>query len=437
MPARNSGKPAIKDFRDPSRLWPMPCPVLGVTGEVWSGKTTWLLSIDPTSCTYYDLELSAVSYADQLPGIDYVNVHEKMSAKYGVGWPPEALWEWWSQDVIERFERNRNRVCAIDPAESLEDALVRHIEKHPGKYGLTSAKIERFSGLMWGIMKSTWERLLASMAASTSCQCLAFAVHLKQEYGSDNKPIKGKKAPKGKDTLAKLASLFLRLERPIVNGEQQDIPNARVLKDRFSKMTVKNGQIDMKRILPPYIKQCTPEKIREYMRLPWGSQGNKAPDDGKVPVEELSAADQMELQRVTAETQREAAQARADAAKSELRLERARQEIRKENLAPPPPDANGDWRTETMPQLINRALRNRDELIQLGVLTPQTWMQSLRKRGVNQCREMDRDTLIEFIAALGHRIDTAHMEAEFLDPGNEDEALTDHPGHPSNYGNST
>jgi hypothetical protein len=85
----------------------------------------------------------------------------------------------------------------------------------------------------------------------------------------------GKREPKGKETLAKLATLYLKLDRNPVNSVIPDMPFATTViedgtnKNRLCDLTIQpDGSVKTTPLIPVAFDKCTPHRIREFIRNP-------------------------------------------------------------------------------------------------------------------------------------------------------------------------
>lgn len=308
--ASQTQKPSKKPVQQ-SRVWPIECPVILVTGPIFSGKTMFGISIDENTLDY-DFERSAVTYhSDPLTTFDFVDVPVEMESRYPDGHKPFQLWKWFKSDVKERSSSKKYRVIFLDNASPLEDALEAYVVAHPTEFNLSSKQLQYAPSLKWGAMKSAWAQVLAHLSAK--CECLVISMHLRSVFDkANNKPSK-KKEPKGKETIMQLASLALWFDRPLIDGVPQRKPNAKVIKDRLSVFKRIDGELVPLAVLPPNIKECTPNKIRAYMKSPFGTHA-------KVLDEERTAAEKPLTEEERIELETEAALAKADAARAEGEL---------------------------------------------------------------------------------------------------------------------
>jgi hypothetical protein len=316
-------------------LWcGIPIPVIGVTGEKWSGKTLFVSSIDPEHTLMLDLEDSSASY-NSIPFDKRLSLYEQMLSKFGrVPTPLECFI--WFRETIEGIKPGQFRILSVDPITDIEQGMVDWVYSNPQHFGHSKAQYDKAAGIMWGDVKSYWKMLLGIVA--TKVETFAFTAHMGAVW-KGNSPIEGKRKAKGKETLFELASLYLQLERPLDEaGKQPDKPSARVLKSRLAISQFVDGEIVHKPILPPYLKVATPKSIREYIRNP--------PDYAKLkksevaPPEQMTEDDRLLIKAGIAENERAAAEANLSrleqmkrAAEEQARMKRERDAAQEANAA--------------------------------------------------------------------------------------------------------
>jgi len=284
------------------KIWKQPIEVLGLTGDWESGKTLFGLTIDPKKTLIYDVEKSAKTYESL--GFKRIDVpKEMMLYKKGAEYTPTDLFLWWSNHFHE-VTPMKYSVIMLDPVSEIENGLVEYVRSHPEKFGKTAAQYVKMSGLMWGDVKDLWKRVLADL--SSRCETFVFTSHLTSIWQND-RPLRGQKKPKGKETLMELATLYLWLERKwIENGREikSDIPRARVIKSRLSSFIHNNSKIQVVPTLPPTIPGATPQKIKEYMAKP-PDYKHLTSAEQYVPDSEITDDDRLEMQLAIAEAKRD------------------------------------------------------------------------------------------------------------------------------------
>lgn len=276
--------------------------VLGVSGEFSSGKTLFVCTIDPANTCLYDFEESASSYTS-LGFKDRINVPEEMLKRYPKGHTGIQLWEWWIEHV-RNLPAGKFTVIACDHIGELEDGLTDWVEAHPEAFGRTAKQYEKASGLLWKDMKQTWTTVLLSVA--NRCETFAFTSHFRNVY--KNGVPTGRKEPAGKETLLKLTSLYLLLERkPDQQGNIPEAPAAVVKKHRLCAAVMVDGEPKIQQLIPPRLPVATPAAIRKYIANPpnWA----KLKKDERLQPEVLTEQEKAENAMILAQLEKEKAEA--------------------------------------------------------------------------------------------------------------------------------
>lgn len=288
-------------------LWPKnrKIEIIGLTGEYASGKTLFGLTIDPARTIVYDTEKSSGSYEGL--GFARVDIADDMLRRYPGGYKPIDTFNYWLSS-IRMLKPGQYRVVMLDTASEIESGLCDWVRQNPATFGHTRKQYESMEGLFWGDVKEYWKSILSDIAAR--CECFVFTSHMKAVWAG-SKPVPGKRAPKGKETLMELASLYLRMERKKdSHGRMPAKPSAIVLKERLAKASFDpvTGEVDIRPTLPPRLPEATPAAIRRYMETPANydklAKGERLEDEG------LSADERLVL-----ETQKAEAEATSNTAK--------------------------------------------------------------------------------------------------------------------------
>ena len=308
-------------------------PVIGVSGEFNTGKTCFLMMIDPEGALFYDLEKSGSSYSS-IPIKERIDVPLELNRKFPNGYKPIDLYSWWREDVKKRAQPGVFTNILVDPASDLDQGLADFVASRYADYGFSSEKsFTSMGGVFWGNVRSFWKQELVDIA--TRCQTFAFTTHMRTVW-SGGKPT-SRREPLGKSTLMELASLYLVVDRkPDDRGKVPKEPRAIVRKSRLAKAVYRDGNLEIVPILPPSLKTATPNVIRQYIANP--PDYAKLKKDELVPEEKLSDDDKLELQAQIAADQKAAAE--AELQKSEMMIAAARrtaaqrQKQAQENAAP-------------------------------------------------------------------------------------------------------
>lgn len=305
------------------RLWPntrwgsaMEIEVFGATGEFATGKTILGLSIAPgvhptghpfagqPRTLYLDLEKSGATYGGT--GCQRIDVPATLAKAYGANYTARQMAEWFNA-LPAKLQPGQFDVIVVDPVNDIESGEVDIVKANPAAHGYTANQFAGSVGLLMAAMKAHWKKLL--MGYSNVCKCFFFTTHLRDEF-KGGRPS-GKREPRGKETLAELASLYLWLERaPDEKGVVSDKPSAIVLKQRLADTRMNaDGELEIVNLMPPRIPVATVQAIRQYIANP--------PDYNKLTAGERvveKPVTEIELQRMrlaTAEAQTAAATAQA------------------------------------------------------------------------------------------------------------------------------
>ena len=301
----------------PGRLWPntpsgnpLEVEIFGSTGEFQSGKTILGLSIAPGKqpaghafagkgrTLYLDLEKSGATYGGT--GCDRIDVPAEMVKLYGTKYSQRQQAEWFNS-LPSRLNPGQYDVILVDPVNDIESGEVDIVKADPGQYGYTKGQVESSVGLLMAAMKAHWKKVL--MTFSTVCKCFYFTTHLRDEFRG-GKPS-GRREPRGKETLAELASLYLWLERlPNDKGEVSDEPSAIVLKQRLADTTIDaQGNLVVVALMPPRIPVATVGAVRGYIANP--PDYKKLAAGERVIEKQASEEELLRIKLATAEAERE------------------------------------------------------------------------------------------------------------------------------------
>lgn len=289
--------------------------VLGVTGEFSSGKSFFVISIDPENTCLVDLEDSSAVYASYMPlKTRYSLYHEvtKWLKKKNVqvnGVPsPAQCYQWFYDLVVNQIQPGDYTVLAIDPISDIEQGMVAHISENPQEFGLSRGQLEKASGLLWGAMKYHWKLLLGIL--SEKVETLAFTTHQGSIF-RDGRPVPGKRKARGKETLTELASAYFLLQRGHDNdGKAQGPPSAIVQKSRLALPVKRDGGWTLVPMFPPRIPVCTYPELLKLIASPkdaseWG-------DEYQYVEPELTEEEKIQIKLDLADRQVEAARAQIE-----------------------------------------------------------------------------------------------------------------------------
>jgi hypothetical protein len=312
----------------PTPLWAgKKLPVVGVTGEFGSGKTLFLLTIDPDCfdktrpprTILWGTEAGLEPYVDS-----FAFEHRPLTdVMLRPGYKPEHLYlEWLGQ--MRAIQPGLFRFGGVDTISEIENGLADWAWARPEHFGYTRSQFVKMKGLYWGCVKNLWKQHLSEAAARF--ECFGFSSHTKLVWEGDE-PTREKTA-KGKQTLWELASLYLWLDRTPEPGSKKAPmkPSGTIFqgKNRLVHFDAASGEL--RPILPPRLPEATPDAIRHYIEHPANYNALKAgeralgdvplTEDEKLLVNAAIARDQAaaagaELSRV--EMMRQAAQAQGTA----------------------------------------------------------------------------------------------------------------------------
>jgi hypothetical protein len=374
-------------------LWPrdVKLSIIGVTGKHESGKTGFLLSIDPLSTLHYDMELSSEFY-EQWVKFERVCIPTILLKKFGKK-------KYTSRDVFETWyahtktvEKGQFRVIAVDPIDKIEAGLADVVKSRYNEFGFQSAdNFTSMGGVFWNAVSVEYERII--MELQDKCEVFAYSNHLRKVWrrGKATDEVE----PKGKGKLQELSTLRLFLDRsPARNGEDPPlIPSATVRKNRVSVLEVIDGEFGvpttrMTPIVPPRIPECTADAIRKYIVTPPNFDNLK--EEEKEVEKVLSSDERLELDAKIAEDKRIAAEAELEKTQQVAVMEARRQEAisrlrpRKDETEPAEEPEKVDAPTETGTDAGDQqpSLLTDDEVDVLSDLARNTGMYDRLKAGI-------------------------------------------------------
>lgn len=277
-------------------------PVIGLTGEKFTGKTLFMASIDPARTCMVDLEDSSESY--NIEFAQRVSLYDEMLKKHNRAATNVECFQWF-MDFVEAVKPGEFTVLAVDPFSDIQAGLVDWVKANPQKFGHTANQYEKASGLLWADVKQHCKMMLGIL--SRKVETFAFSTHMGNIW-KGGAPTDKRKA-KGLDTLFELSSLYLELERrPDDKGKVDKKPSGKVLKSRLAISKMVDGELEHFPILPPRMPVATPAAIREYIKNP--PDYLKLKKGELVEKEILSDDEKLEMQREIAATNLEVETAR-------------------------------------------------------------------------------------------------------------------------------
>jgi hypothetical protein len=233
-------------------LWPAPIPVIGVSGAIGQGKTTFLLDIAGGPVKRIDVPL------------------EMMKIKPG-GYRPIDTFVWfWG--VVKSIPPGRFRVIALDVAEEIEQGVTEWVWENPLYFNTTRQQFIKMGGVYQSTVSSFWKSIL--MDITSRCDTFAFANHIGLVFDSSGKAVSGKTKSKGRPVMKQSASLYINLHREKDSaGNLADRPSGVVDlseggKSRLMTKAIRNGVRVRVPVLPPRMPLATPQAIRDFFVNP-------------------------------------------------------------------------------------------------------------------------------------------------------------------------
>jgi len=298
-------------------LWyPYKIPVVVLAGEVGCGKTLWGLTvdedvldsdIDPPVITW-DTEGSSDTYSAL--NFKRVDLIQRCVQQYGSKYTSQEMYLTWKKDV-EGMQHGKYSLAMIDTATEIEEGLASYIKNHPGEFGYTAGQFAKAVPLMWGCVKAEYKKILMVLAAKV--ETLVINLHMRDGF-KGGRPTNNR-IPKGKETLREIASLYLILERKAPPGKKEipelpsgicNPPNGK------SRLVALDPSGILRPVLPPYLKDASPNGIRWYLNNP-PDYNNLKPGERAVADITMSDDDRLSMQAGIASDQAARAAAELDA----------------------------------------------------------------------------------------------------------------------------
>lgn len=396
-------------------------PVIGLTGEKFTGKTLFMSSIDPANTFMVDLEDSSESY--NIEFAKRVSLYDEMLSKHGRAATNIECFEWF-MELINSVPEGKYTVLAVDPFSDIQAGLVDWVKANPQKFGHTANQYEKASGLLWADVKQHCKMMLGIL--SRKVETFAFSTHMGNIW-KGGAPTDKRKA-KGLDTLFELSSLYLELERrPDDKGKVEKKPSGKVLKSRLAISRMIDGELEHFPILPPRMPVATPAAIREYIKNP--PDYTKLKKGELVEKEILSDDEKLEIQREIATTQLETENARLSQMErlkeqadrqAELRRKQAAaaEAMKKPGDDKPADDTPAENTTASTSEQIQSTETTKPateetgptvwEIVesqkkQLGITADQ-WTAILKKRNVQETKQLSKEQAEEVRLALWNKL---------------------------------
>lgn len=306
-------------------------PIVLLSGEVNSGKTLWGLLADPNcrkpgvsaTTIWWDNEGSAETYAGSL-NFDWRDVRSAVADGYHLRtqkagpndpkWrrilietadvndsPSASLFRAWYLHLLS-IEPGRYAVGGVDTFTPIQEGLIEWLRRHPEAFGRTAGQYDKASSMfLWPDVKTMLGYIL-----TTDCRLrfstFVLTLHLKNEWAGGAKT--GQRIAEGLDTLDKLATLHLRLDRtpPAKNKDAPRKPSAIVVKERLVSFGA-TAEED-RPILPPRLPDASPDAIRAYIAAP-PDFANLKPAE-RMPDQSLTEDQRLQIAAATAADNRAA-----------------------------------------------------------------------------------------------------------------------------------
>lgn len=320
-----------------TKLWePYDIPIVCITGEPGCGKTMWGLMVDPACLSWndppstyiWDTEGSSTPYVGAL-NFERVDIPKLLFTRKSGKYSPEDTFTFWRDDLVQ-LEPNKYRVLILDTVTEIEDGLTSYISNNPTEFGYTANQFAKMEGLMWGVMKTEWKRLL--MLASQKCETLVVTAHMKDVW--KGKVNTNRRTIRGKETLIQVASIYMTLTRNVVpNAKDLSIKPSGICmwpggKSRLVRINPETGQPEQ--LLPPHILDASPNGIRQYLKTPPNFAKLK-PVERAVPPANLSDDDKLMIQAGIVSDELERARMEKES-KVNVKQEKGSDEALKESL---------------------------------------------------------------------------------------------------------
>lgn len=242
-------------------LWPYSVKGLAhISGPRGIGKTTLAIETgaEPEHVAFFDGEQSAANYHAQLKFSVYHDLVKEFTARHSTFGSDLAYYEY-TNSLMQRLSGGYD-VFVFENVTRFESGMAEFVRAHPKDFGLSRGQLEKMPGLVWGKMKSLYEKWLLSISNKASLVIVTTRLGGEWKGGRPTGAMK----PKGKDTLEWLSFLQLWLRPNPVSS----VPAAIVLKERLGKWQRVDGKWKPQRVLPYRLPRCTWESIRGYMRNP-------------------------------------------------------------------------------------------------------------------------------------------------------------------------
>ena len=306
----------------------LPLRIIGVTGGVGTGKSTFCLDIDPecrnregdAKTLVFDDEMSTSLY-QHVFNFDLINVHS--DERFNVG-DKAKVWENF-RDFWRKLDAGKYRVAILDTIWYWELCLDAWVTANPAEFNATAGQFKSMPAIKGSHLKA-YLHLFVMQEILSKVEVLAFTSHLRLVWKNE-KPTRETR-PYGKSTWMQIAQLYLDLQSAVEPGKQvaNPIPNAFVRKSRIMST-------DGQPVLPPAFKEATPARLRDFINNP--ANWKKLTKDQVMPV--VPEPTEAELQAMKAENlERELEIQQARLAVEEAKASARNATLEEKGLAPAP-----------------------------------------------------------------------------------------------------
>jgi len=206
------------------------------------------------------------------------------------------------EHLQETLKPDKYSVVVVDTIEKLEAGMGAWVDKNKRLAGVDSVAY----GKLWSEGVFPLYEALISGIHNRGVKTVILTSHLKTPW-EDNRPVVGKVVPAGKKILYTLSKLCIWLVRDTANYD--GAPAGLILKERYAKIGVENGEWVIKKMIPPRIPHCTWKDIRNYVENGVDMQNlsprEKLSQDELTLVEEMTTDKQLQLMILDAQKELE------------------------------------------------------------------------------------------------------------------------------------
>jgi len=209
-------------------------------------------------------------------------------------------YEYILDDLARNLTKGKYKVYIHDTLSKFEAGMVAWVEEHKQELGLMPKPYEWGKFWVSGVY-SVYQNLLEAVFAR-GVETVILCSHLKdatEKRGKKTVKIVGKVIPRGKPMLYQISSLMLWLIRDRQNADGS--PAALVLKERMGKLSVVDGNWEIKRTLPERLPSASWKNINDYLSgrascdLSNPREGEAMTRTEREMISELVSEEQMKL----------------------------------------------------------------------------------------------------------------------------------------------